>query len=138
MNILRKMLWKITGMGVSKVIVNYKYIICQQKLNKIYSYLIICFILTPFSTLPYQPLLPSPLKLHNFTTPNETLMSVWFVCVQIWHLFHICDRKDCIKINFWVFNYWIILLLSSNILLFMNALNYLPIHSNVQRWNFLY
>ena len=32
----------------------------------------------------------------------------------------------------------IILLLPSYIFLFMNALNYLPFHSNVQRWNFLY
>ena len=52
-------------------------IICQQKLNSIYSNVIICFILTPFLTLPSQPVLPSPpLKLQNFTTPNESLMSV--------------------------------------------------------------
>ena len=34
------------------------------------------FILTPFLTLPSQPLLPSPLKLHKFTTPKGSLMSV--------------------------------------------------------------
>jgi hypothetical protein len=35
-----------------KVIVNYKYIICQQKINSISSSVIICFILTPFLSLP--------------------------------------------------------------------------------------
>ena len=69
---------------------NYKYIICQQKLNSIYSNVIICFILTPFLTLPTQPLLPSPLKLQNFTIPNESLMSA---LVQFWHLFHVRYRK---------------------------------------------
>ena len=65
-----------------KVITTYKYIICQQELNSIYFNVIICFILTPFLTLPSQPLLPSPLKLKNFTTPNESLMSVCclYVC----------------------------------------------------------
>ena len=48
-----------------------KLIICQQKLNSIYSNVIICFIITPFLTLPYQSLLPSPLTLQNFTTPNQ-------------------------------------------------------------------
>ena len=47
-----------------------KHIICQQKLNSIYSNVITCFILTPYLTLPSQPLLPSPLKLQNFTTSN--------------------------------------------------------------------
>ena len=28
-----------------------------------------------------HPILPSPLKLQNFTTPNGSLMSVCFVCV---------------------------------------------------------
>ena len=82
---------------------NYKHIICQQKLNSIYSNVIICFILTPFLTLPSQPFLPSPLNL-NFVTPNESLMSVCCVCVQIWPLFHICDRSYRIKINLCVFN----------------------------------
>ena len=54
---------------------NYKYIICQQKLNSIYSNVIICFILTPFLTLPSQPVLSFPLKLQNFTTLIESLMS---------------------------------------------------------------
>ena len=61
--------------------------------------IIICFILTPFLTLPskpllpsqplqpsqpllpFQPLLPSPLKQHNFTTQNELPMSLCCVCV---------------------------------------------------------
>ena len=55
---------------------NYKYIICQQKLNSIYSNVIISFILTPFLILASQPLIPFPIKLQNFTTPNELLMSV--------------------------------------------------------------
>ena len=45
-------------------------ILCQHKLNSIKSNVIMCFILTPFLSLPSQPLLPSPLKLQNFTTPN--------------------------------------------------------------------
>ena len=52
---------------------NYKYTLCQQKFNSIYSNVIICFILTPFLTLPSQPLLPSPLKLQNFTTQMNHL-----------------------------------------------------------------
>ena len=59
---------------------NYKYI-CQQKLDSIYCNLIICFILTPLLTPTSQPLLPFPLKLQNFTSPNESLMSVCYVCV---------------------------------------------------------
>ena len=54
-----------------KVIVNYKYFVCQHKLNSIKSNVIICFILTPLLSIPSQPLLPFPLKLQNFTTPNE-------------------------------------------------------------------
>ena len=69
----------------SKVIVNYKYIIRQQKLNLIDSNVIICFILTPFLTLPSQPLLPSHLKLQNYTTPNGSLMSV---CADLGSLSH--------------------------------------------------
>ena len=61
---------------VTFVIVNYKYFICQQKLDSIYSNVIICFILTPFLTLPSLPLLPSPLKLQNITTPKRSIMSV--------------------------------------------------------------
>ena len=57
--------------------------------------------LTPFLTLPSQTLLPSSLKLQNFTTRNGSLM---IVCVQIWHLFHISDRRYRFKINFCVFN----------------------------------
>ena len=38
------------------------------------------FILTPFLSLSSQPLLPSPLKLQNFTSPNEPLMSMCSVC----------------------------------------------------------
>ena len=70
----------------AKVIVNYKYIICQQKLNSIYRNVIMCFILTPF------------------LTPNGSLMSVCCVYVQIWHLFHIRDRSYRIEINFCVCN----------------------------------
>ena len=66
---------------------SYKYILIKiwygfdpnsnTKYNK--EYVIICFILTPFLTLPSpQPLLPSPLKLQNFTTQNGSLM---IVCV---------------------------------------------------------
>ena len=80
------------------------YIICQQKLNSIYSNVIICFILTPFLTLPSQPFLPSPFKLQNFTTPNESLMNVCCGCVQIWHLFHTRDRRYRFEINFCVFH----------------------------------
>ena len=68
-----------------KVIVNYKYIICQQKLNLIYSNVILFFILTPFLTLPSKPLLPLSLKLWNFTTPNETPMGVCADMVFLWH-----------------------------------------------------
>ena len=82
----------------------WSHIICQQKLNSIYSNVIICFILTTILTLPSQPLLPFSIKLQNFTTPKEALMSVRCVYVQIWHLFHIRDRKYRIKINFRVFN----------------------------------
>ena len=73
----------IFNFAFTKVIVNYKYIICQQKLHSIYSNVIIWFILPPFLTQPSQPLLTSPLKLQNLKTPNETLMGV---CLQIWHL----------------------------------------------------
>ena len=38
------------------------------------------FILTPFLSLPSQPLLPSPLKLQNFTISNAPLMSACCVC----------------------------------------------------------
>ena len=79
---------------IIKIIVNYKYIICQQNLNSIFSNVIICFTLTPFLTLPSQPLLPSPLQLQNFITLNGSLMSVFVcVCVQIWHLLHMRDRR---------------------------------------------
>ena len=118
-----------TACGQSNFI--YKYNIC--KLNSIYSNVIICFILTPFLILPSKPILPSPLKLQNFKTPNESLISVCCVCVQIWHVFHIRDRKYIIEINFCVFNLMIILLLPSYIFLFMNALKSLPFNSNVQR-----
>ena len=64
---------------------NYKYIICQKKLNLIYSNVIICFILTPFLTLPFQPFLLFPLKLQNFTTPKKSLMSV---CADLASLSH--------------------------------------------------
>ena len=102
---------------------NYKYyIIFQQKLNSIYSYVIICFILTPFLTLPSQPLLPFPLKLQNFTTPNGSLMSV---CVQIWHLFYIRDRRYRFEnISVCLINEY--LLIVDLHILFMDALNALP------------
>ena len=74
------------------MIVNYKYIVCQQKLNSMKSTVIICFILTPFLSQP------STLKLQNFTTPNEC------VCVMIWRVFHICDKKYRFKISLCVFN----------------------------------
>ena len=45
----------------------------STKLNSIYSNEII---LTPFLTLPSQPLLPFPLKQQNFTPKKESLMSV--------------------------------------------------------------
>ena len=54
----------------------------MSKKTKIYSNVIICFMLTPFLTLLSQPFLPSPLKLQNFTTPNESLIRcVLCVCV---------------------------------------------------------
>ena len=71
----------------------------NKKLSSIYSNVITCFILTPFLTLPSQPLLPSPLKLQNFTTPNEPLMSV--CCVQIWHIFHVHVESIASKLFFY-------------------------------------
>ena len=47
--------------------------------------IIIYFILTPFLSLPSKPLLHSPHKLQNFTTPNEPLMSA---CVDLASLSH--------------------------------------------------
>ena len=41
-----------------------------QKLNLIDSNVIICFFVTPFLTPSSKPLLTSPLKLQNFTTPK--------------------------------------------------------------------
>ena len=80
-----------------KVMVNYKYIICQQKLNSMESNVYICFILTPFLTLPSQPLLPSPLKLHNCTTPNEPkwvcVVCVWRVGVTFTYAIESIDSK---------------------------------------------
>ena len=70
--------WPVLWFGQSNF--NYKYIICQQKINSIYSNVIICF--------TSQPLLPYPLNLQKFTTPNESLMSVCCVSMQIWNLFH--------------------------------------------------
>ena len=43
-----------------------------------------------FNSTSLTPLLPSPLKLQNFTTPNECVLCV---CVKIWYLFHIHDSK---------------------------------------------
>ena len=50
--------------------------------------LIICFILTPFLSLPSQPLQPSPLKLQNFTTQKIPLMSACCVCLDLTSLSH--------------------------------------------------
>ena len=58
---------------------NYNYIICQQKQNAI--------ILTLFLILPFQPLLPSPLKLQNYN-PKLTLMSVGCVFEDLASLSH--------------------------------------------------
>ena len=63
----------------------YKYVICQQKLNSIFSNVILCLILTPFLTLPSKLHLPSPLKLQNLTAQNESLMSV---CADLASLSH--------------------------------------------------
>ena len=60
-------------------VLNYNYILGYQKLNSIFSNVIICFILTLFLTLSSQPLLPSLFKLKKFTTPNESQMSVFCV-----------------------------------------------------------
>ena len=78
----------------SKVIVHckYKYIICQQ--NSIFSKVIICFMLDPFLTLPSQPLLSSPRKLQNFTTQNESLMSVCCVCKFGISLTYVIERIE--------------------------------------------
>ena len=51
-----------------------------------------------------KPTAPTPstfasLKLQNFTTPNGSLLSVCYVCMQIWHIFHIRDRRYRIEIN---------------------------------------
>ena len=67
----------------------------STKINSI-PYVIICFILTPFLSVPSPPLLPSPLKLQYFTTPNEW---VQFVCVKICRVFLIRDRKYRFEIN---------------------------------------
>ena len=58
----------------------------STKLNSIYSNVIKCFFVTQILTLPSQSLIPSPLKLHNFTTPNESLMRV--LCTDLAFLSH--------------------------------------------------
>ena len=55
----------------------------KTKLNLIYCNHMFFFNLTPFLTLRSQPLVPSPLKVQNFTTPNESLMNVSCVCVDL-------------------------------------------------------
>ena len=56
--------------------------------TKFFSNVIICFILTPFLTLPSQPLLHTPLNLQKFTTPNGSLMSVCCVSADLASLSH--------------------------------------------------
>ena len=70
--------------GTIKVVVNYKYIMYMSTKTKfILIYCIHIFHSRSFLSLPSQPLLPCPLNLKNFTTPNETLMSVCCVCEKI-------------------------------------------------------
>ena len=59
----------------------------STKLNSIYSNVIICFILTPFLTLPLKPLY---LPFFSYRTPNESLMSVCCVCADLASLSHTC------------------------------------------------
>ena len=79
-------------------IVNYKYT-CQQK-NKFN--LINCNHMYHSHSLPnpfYLPLLSCRI-LQPLMNPNECVLCV---CVKIWHLFHICDRKYRFEINFCVY-----------------------------------
>jgi hypothetical protein len=48
---------------------------------------------SPFLSQPFQPLLPSPLKLQNFTTPNQSLMSV-YVCIFGISLSYVIESID--------------------------------------------
>ena len=86
---------------------NYKYLYyMQKKKNSIYSNVIICFILSPFLTLPFQPLY---LPLFSYRTLQPQMNHLWVcVCVQIWHFFYVSDRKYRFEINFCVFNYWLL------------------------------
>ena len=52
----------------------------------------IVFILTPFLSQPSKPLLSSPLKLQNFTTPNECVC-VWRFGVSFTYMIESIDSK---------------------------------------------
>ena len=65
----------------------------ETKNNSIYSNVIIFFILTPFLTLPSQPLLPSPLNLQNFATPNESLMCMCRFGLSITYVIEVIESK---------------------------------------------
>ena len=64
-----------------------KYIMSTKTKFNLFN-VIISSILTPFLTLLSQPILPSPLRLQNFKTPNESLMSVCCMCVDLASLSH--------------------------------------------------
>ena len=106
---------------------NCKLEVSQQKRNLILSSLIICFILTPFLSLPSQPLLPSPLKLHNFTTPTESLMRACCVCRFGISFTYVIKSIDSKLISVCLINDY----LPTYIYLFMDAQNAHPFHSNV-------
>ena len=70
-------------MQLNNTAINQRNFNCLKKLNSIDSNVIICFFLTPYYDPTSQTLLPSPLNLQYFTTPNKSLMSVCCVCVEI-------------------------------------------------------
>ena len=74
----------------------------KKKLHSIESNVIICFIFTLYHDPTLQSLLPSALKLQNHK--QISYECVFSVCVEIWHLFHVCDIKYGIKINFFMYN----------------------------------
>ena len=96
----------------------------------------ICFILTPSLSLPFQPLLTSPLKLQNFTTPNEPLMSACCVCVCRFGISftYVIEGIDSKVISVCLINDY--LLIADLHTFVYGRVNGHPFHSNVQRWNF--
>ena len=86
-----------------KVILITSILYVNKKLNSIYSNVIICFILTLFYSIPFQPLLPSPLKLQKFTTPNGSLMSVCRFGISFTY---VIESIECKLISVCLINYY--------------------------------